>query len=112
MWLTAVSPYLCSLFRPFPPTAAAVPAPCPRVAGSSPDQQLVLYGLYKQASFGDCSSQWPGLFDPTGRAKWYVDVLSLSSIFYLRRLVVVDRFKARVVFFAFCFCEECISCYG
>ncbi|CAM9189791.1 unnamed protein product, partial [Ectocarpus fasciculatus] len=32
--------------------------------------QLVLYGLYKQASFGDCHSQRPGLFDPTGRAKW------------------------------------------
>eukprot|EP00752_Nemacystus_decipiens_P003513 g3241.t2 len=35
-----------------------------------PNDQLVLYGLYKQASFGDCSSQRPGLFDPTGRAKW------------------------------------------
>ncbi|CAN0489670.1 unnamed protein product [Scytosiphon promiscuus] len=33
-------------------------------------QQLVLYGLYKQACFGDCLSQRPGLFDPTGRAKW------------------------------------------
>ncbi|CAM9318219.1 unnamed protein product [Ectocarpus sp. 12 AP-2014] len=34
------------------------------------EDRLVLYGLYKQASLGDCHSQRPGLFDPTGRAKW------------------------------------------
>eukprot|EP00668_Euglena_longa_P014500 GGOE01018490.1.p1 GENE.GGOE01018490.1~~GGOE01018490.1.p1 ORF type:complete len:468 (+),score=141.79 GGOE01018490.1:57-1460(+) len=36
-----------------------------------PDQQrLKLYGLFKQATEGDCSVPCPGFFDFVGRAKW------------------------------------------
>jgi diazepam-binding inhibitor (GABA receptor modulating acyl-CoA-binding protein) len=31
---------------------------------------LSLYGLYKQATDGDCSIAKPGFFDPKGSAKW------------------------------------------
>ena len=31
---------------------------------------LVLYGLYKQATVGNCNTGRPGMFDPRGRAKW------------------------------------------
>eukprot|EP00056_Hartaetosiga_gracilis_P022306 m.29346 g.29346 ORF g.29346 m.29346 type:complete len:246 (+) comp9565_c0_seq1:77-814(+) len=36
----------------------------------SQDSQLHLYGLYKQAMFGDCSEPKPGFFDFRGKAKW------------------------------------------
>ncbi|XP_074283205.1 acyl-CoA-binding domain-containing protein 6 [Silene latifolia] len=31
---------------------------------------LILYGLFKQANFGDVNTARPGIFDPKGRAKW------------------------------------------
>ncbi len=36
----------------------------------SPAVLLELYGLFKQATSGDVSSDRPGMFDPRGRAKW------------------------------------------
>jgi len=79
--------WLCpffALFHPPRPAAAAMATASawlnprvglvtfpPRCSCCCPGKQLVLYGLYKQASFGDCRTQRPGLFDPTGRAKWW-----------------------------------------
>jgi diazepam-binding inhibitor (GABA receptor modulator, acyl-CoA-binding protein) len=39
---------------------------------TSPDnsEMLKLYGLYKQATLGDCNTERPGFFNPIGRAKW------------------------------------------
>lgn len=34
------------------------------------EELLELYGLYKQATVGDCNTECPGMFDPKGRAKW------------------------------------------
>ena len=34
------------------------------------DDQLELYGLYKQATVGDATGSRPGMFDVKGRAKW------------------------------------------
>lgn len=34
------------------------------------DDKLILYGLYKQATVGDCNTSKPGMFDPKGKAKW------------------------------------------
>ena len=34
------------------------------------EELLDLYGLYKQATIGDCDTDRPGLLDPKGRAKW------------------------------------------
>jgi len=31
---------------------------------------LTLYGLYKQATEGDCNTKKPGMMDMTGLAKW------------------------------------------
>jgi diazepam-binding inhibitor (GABA receptor modulator, acyl-CoA-binding protein) len=36
----------------------------------SQEQQLVLYGLYKQATVGDNRPPQPGFLDFKGRAKW------------------------------------------
>jgi len=36
----------------------------------SNEDKLALYGLFKQATVGDCNIDKPGIFDPTGRAKW------------------------------------------
>ena len=36
----------------------------------SNEQKLELYSLYKQSTAGDCNTQKPGMFNPTGRAKW------------------------------------------
>eukprot|EP00850_Spirogloea_muscicola_P015055 SM000112S23997 [mRNA] locus=s112:214713:217518:- [translate_table: standard] len=38
--------------------------------GPPPAVQLALYGLYKQATCGPCSTPQPSLFSFTGRAKW------------------------------------------
>lgn len=32
--------------------------------------QLVIYGLFKQANMGDVTGARPGMFDPKGKAKW------------------------------------------
>ena len=32
--------------------------------------KLILYGLYKQATIGDCNKEKPGMFDMVGKAKW------------------------------------------
>mmetsp|Transcript_25123 Transcript_25123/g.47484 ORF Transcript_25123/g.47484 Transcript_25123/m.47484 type:complete len:85 (-) Transcript_25123:232-486(-) len=37
---------------------------------TSNDDKLVLYGLFKQAKEGDCTTSRPGMFDMTGKAKW------------------------------------------
>ena len=34
------------------------------------EQQLNIYSLFKQATVGDCNIAKPGMFNPTGRAKW------------------------------------------
>lgn len=34
------------------------------------DEKLKLYGLYKQATVGDNTTDKPGLMDFTGKAKW------------------------------------------
>ena len=34
------------------------------------EELLEMYGLYKQATVGDCNTDRPGMFDPKGRAKW------------------------------------------
>ena len=34
------------------------------------EELLQLYGLFKQATVGDCNTDRPGMFDPKGRAKW------------------------------------------
>ncbi|KAM7301507.1 acyl-CoA-binding protein homolog [Ixodes scapularis] len=36
----------------------------------SDEELLELYGLFKQANFGDNTTSQPGMFDPKGRAKW------------------------------------------
>jgi diazepam-binding inhibitor (GABA receptor modulating acyl-CoA-binding protein) len=36
----------------------------------SNDDLLILYGLYKQATVGDCNTSKPGMFDLKGKAKW------------------------------------------
>ena len=40
------------------------------VTGVSQDNQLKLYGLFKQAQKGDVTGDRPGMFDWTGRAKY------------------------------------------
>ncbi|KAL3151502.1 Acyl-CoA-binding domain-containing protein 2 [Trebouxia sp. C0009 RCD-2024] len=37
---------------------------------TSNDDKLILYGLFKQATVGDCDTSKPGMFDPKGKAKW------------------------------------------
>uniref|UniRef100_A0A061SK90 Diazepam-binding inhibitor (GABA receptor modulator, acyl-CoA-binding protein) n=1 Tax=Tetraselmis sp. GSL018 TaxID=582737 RepID=A0A061SK90_9CHLO len=32
--------------------------------------QLILYGLFKQVTVGDCTGDRPGIFDQKGRAKY------------------------------------------
>jgi len=34
------------------------------------DDLLKVYGLYKQATVGDCNTDRPGMFDMKGKAKW------------------------------------------
>lgn len=34
------------------------------------DEQLELYGWFKQATVGDCNTERPGMFDLKGKAKW------------------------------------------
>lgn len=34
------------------------------------EELLELYGLFKQATVGDCNTDRPGMFDMKGRAKW------------------------------------------
>ena len=34
------------------------------------DEQLELYGWYKQATIGDCTTERPEMFDLKGKAKW------------------------------------------
>ncbi|WP_278924657.1 acyl-CoA-binding protein, partial [Pseudophaeobacter profundi] len=34
------------------------------------DDLLEIYGLYKQATTGDCTTDKPGIFDQKGRYKW------------------------------------------
>merc|ERR1712088_416325 len=34
------------------------------------EQKLEVYGLYKQATVGDCNTDKPGMLDVKGKAKW------------------------------------------
>mmetsp|Transcript_19602 Transcript_19602/g.33642 ORF Transcript_19602/g.33642 Transcript_19602/m.33642 type:complete len:87 (-) Transcript_19602:720-980(-) len=34
------------------------------------NELLELYGLFKQATVGDCDTDRPGMFDMKGKAKW------------------------------------------
>ncbi|KAK7109956.1 hypothetical protein V1264_013904 [Littorina saxatilis] len=36
----------------------------------SDDEMLKVYGLYKQATVGDCNTSRPGMMDFKGKAKW------------------------------------------
>jgi diazepam-binding inhibitor (GABA receptor modulating acyl-CoA-binding protein) len=36
----------------------------------SNDEKLALYAYYKQATVGDNTTPFPGMFDLTGKAKW------------------------------------------
>lgn len=36
----------------------------------SNEELLDLYGLFKQATVGDCNTERPGMFDLKGKAKW------------------------------------------
>ena len=36
----------------------------------SDETLLILYGLFKQATVGDCNTTRPGMFDFKGKAKW------------------------------------------
>ncbi|CAL5228191.1 g11276 [Coccomyxa viridis] len=38
--------------------------------GTSNDDKLKLYGLFKQGTVGDVNTGKPGIFDQKGRAKW------------------------------------------
>jgi acyl-CoA-binding protein len=37
---------------------------------TSDEIKLQVYGLYKQATFGDCNTQCPPLYDFIGKSKW------------------------------------------
>jgi len=50
--------------------AAAAHAASPACTGASNDQKIRLYGLFKQATVGDCETAQPGILDQKGRAKW------------------------------------------
>ena len=36
----------------------------------SDEDMKIIYGLYKQATIGDCNINKPGMFDFKGKAKW------------------------------------------
>jgi acyl-CoA-binding protein len=50
---------------------------------------LYIYGLYKQATEGDCNIQKPSFFDPKGSAKWnaWNENLGMDKITAMRRYV-------------------------
>ena len=41
-----------------------------QVGALTNEDKLEFYGLFKQATVGDCNTDRPGMFDPKGRAKW------------------------------------------
>jgi diazepam-binding inhibitor (GABA receptor modulating acyl-CoA-binding protein) len=53
------------------------------------DTLLVLYGLFKQANEGDCTTTKPSFLDPKGQAKWnsWNENKSLDQITAMRRYV-------------------------
>jgi len=38
--------------------------------GPTDTEKLTMYGLYKQATVGDCNTARPGMLDFVGKAKW------------------------------------------
>jgi diazepam-binding inhibitor (GABA receptor modulating acyl-CoA-binding protein) len=41
------------------------------ISNRPPDEDLlVLYGLYKQSTIGDCNTNEPGFFEFTAKTKW------------------------------------------
>lgn len=43
----------------------------PRMKNLSDEKQLEFYGFFKQANVGPCTTERPGLFDLTAKAKWF-----------------------------------------
>lgn len=41
----------------------------PRLPGATNGRMFAIYGLYKQATTGDCNRARPGILDPVGRSK-------------------------------------------
>ncbi|KAH7294837.1 hypothetical protein KP509_27G021200 [Ceratopteris richardii] len=39
-------------------------------ATTTDQDKLILYGLFKQATVGDCNTARPGMLDLKGKAKW------------------------------------------
>ena len=50
--------------------AMSAEANAAQVGGFSNEDKLEFYGLFKQATIGDCNTDRPGMFDQKGRAKW------------------------------------------
>lgn len=40
------------------------------VGGLADENKLAIYGLFKQATIGDCNTSRPGMLDFKGKAKW------------------------------------------
>lgn len=40
-------------------------------AKPSDEEMLLVYALFKQGNVGDVNTSCPGMFDFTGKAKWY-----------------------------------------
>ncbi|CAM9557779.1 unnamed protein product, partial [Discosporangium mesarthrocarpum] len=53
------------------------------------DYQLQLYGLFKQATIGDCRTPRPGMFDPRARMKWD----SWKSLSGLTNTVAMEQYS-------------------
>eukprot|EP00199_Chlamydomonas_sp_CCMP681_P004215 CAMPEP_0119116396 /NCGR_PEP_ID=MMETSP1180-20130426/52258_1 /TAXON_ID=3052 ORGANISM="Chlamydomonas cf sp, Strain CCMP681" /NCGR_SAMPLE_ID=MMETSP1180 /ASSEMBLY_ACC=CAM_ASM_000741 /LENGTH=88 /DNA_ID=CAMNT_0007105535 /DNA_START=38 /DNA_END=304 /DNA_ORIENTATION=- len=51
-------------------TAAAAEATASIPESAANDDRVALYGLYKQATVGDCTTARPNIFDQKGRYKW------------------------------------------
>jgi diazepam-binding inhibitor (GABA receptor modulator, acyl-CoA-binding protein) len=74
--------------------AAAARASTKEFPEPSSNQKLQLYGLYKQATKGECKGNRPGVMDPVGRAKfdaWAACTVTLS-LYQLKKkyLIVFD----------------------
>ena len=58
------------------------------------DQQLLLYGLYKQGTVGDVNTPQPYAFNITDSLKWFVDDLYLLYCSYIETGRVGRNLKA------------------
>ena len=46
------------------------------ISDLSDANKLKIYGMYKQATLGDNTTDKPGMFNMVGKAKWYVSAVS------------------------------------